>query len=279
MKRPTGARSEALGGAAAALVDGADALFRNPAGMARLALEDPQELAASYSALVESTYAGSLAYAKPGFAGGVLGVGVVYFSQTAQTAYNVFGDATGSFAPYDAGLTAAYARRSERLLYGGGVKLLRSDIDGVSGMTAAVDAGLQALHVTELGEGPLDLGATLRNVGPPIKVGAEASPLPMELRGGGLWHANETISAALDLVLPVDADPYVSLGVEAGLRAKGWAGFLRAGFDASRARGIDGLTGLSAGGGLDVGRMRVDYAWVPFGDLGMTNRLALIFRF
>lgn len=247
--------------------------------MAQLALEDPSELALGYSNLLQDTYAGSVAYAKPGVGGGVLGLGAHYFLQSAQTGYNALGDQTGTFAPYDLAVSAAYARRDDRLLWGGGAKVIRSEIDGVSGVSAALDLGVQALHVSEIGDGPLDVGAALRNVGPPIKVGAESSSLPMELRGGGLWHASPNFSAVLDLVLPVDDDPYASFGLEAGVRQKDWAGFLRAGYNVARSRGIEGLTGVSLGAGLDVSRLRVDYAWVPLGDLGTTNRVALVFRF
>lgn len=268
-----------MGSSHAAFIGGSDALWRNPAGLARLAPEDPSELSVGYNALLDSTYAGAAAWAKPLAGHGVLGVGFNYFSQPAQTKYNVFGDATGTFAPYDAALSAAFAKRLEKVLVGGGLKIIRSAIDGTSGMTAAVDAGVQAQHVTELGEGPLDVGASLRNLGPGLKLGAEASPLPFELRGGAFWRASQAIGVAVDLVLPADENPYATIGLEGALRQKGWAAALRLGFNAARARGLDGLRGLTAGAGFDAGRVRVDYAWVPFGDLGTTNRIQLAFRF
>jgi hypothetical protein len=83
----------------------------------------------------------------------------------------------------------------------------------------------------------------------------------------------------LDLNLPVDGDPYVSYGLEAILRQKFWTGALRVGFNQSRGRGIDGISGLTAGAGFDLDTFRFDYAWIPFGDLGMTNKVSLAFRF
>jgi hypothetical protein len=42
---------------------------------------------------------------------------------------------------------------------------------------------------------------------------------------------------------------------------------------------VDGFTGFSAGAGFDFSALRLDYAWVPFGDLGTVNRITIAFRF
>jgi hypothetical protein len=67
------------------------------------------------------------------------------------------------------------------------------------------------------------------------------------------------------------------LGAAVG-RAPG-LGFIRVGYDQSHGRKVDGLTGLTAGGGVELKGFRLDYAWVPFGTLGTTNRFSLAFRF
>ena len=43
--------------------------------------------------------------------------------------------------------------------------------------------------------------------------------------------------------------------------------------------GPDGLTGVSVGTGLTFGRASIDFAWVPFGELGNTYRYALHLKF
>ncbi len=280
LKLPTGAREEALGGAAAAGSEGANSMFWNPAGLARIAPEDPSELAVGYSALLETTYAGSVAYARPVRDYGVFSGGLVYFSQSAQTGYSVLGDQTGSFTPNDLGFSFGYGRRvGDGVLVGGGLKIIRSAVSDASGATAAVDAGVQAPHVTEAGDGAVDVGAAISNLGPPLKVGSQASPLPFAGRMGLVWHTSPNVNSMLDVVLPVDQDPYVSLGLEAVLRQPSWSAALRGGFNSSRTHGVDGLTGVTAGAGLDFRRFELDYAWVPFGDLGTTNRITLAYRF
>jgi hypothetical protein len=278
LELPAGARAEAMGEAAAAGAEGAEAMFWNPAGLARLGPEAPMEASLSYNALLETTYAGAGAFALPTETG-VWGGGLVYFSQSSLTAYDSVGNPGGSFTPNDLAVSASYARPLGPVLLGGSVKAIHSSISDAAGSSAALDLGVQAPRVAKLGDGYLDAGASVVNLGPPMKVGSVASPLPFNARAGVLWHASSYVNLALDGDLPVDAAPYVCVGGEAHLVYAGWKYSLRAGYDENHGRGIGGLSGLSAGGGLDAGRFRIDYAWVAFGDLGMTNRVSLITRF
>lgn len=286
LKTPGGARAAAMGGVSAAASSGAESVFLNPAALSRVPSEGPSEVAVGYDALLESSYSGSAAYARPLGADAALGLGLVYASQGAQTAYNSVGDATGKFSPTDLALGAWYGRRfAGPLSLGGGLKLIRAQLDDRSGMSAALDFGLLAKHVAEIGDGPLDVGLSLSNLGPPLKLGSTADPLPARIRVGGLWRLSPVFDAGLDVNLPVDQDPYASLGVEGRIPAsqigskKPWVLAVRAGYDQNRTRGVDGLTGFSAGAGFDFSALRLDYAWLPFGDLGTVNRITLAFRF
>ena len=278
LKIPQGARHEAMGGTAAASAEGAEALFWNPAGLAGLEPESPASLALSYGALLESTYAGAASYARPAGAG-AWALGLVYFSQSAMTSYSAVGDPTGEFSPYDIALGGGYARKLGPVRVGAGLKLIRSEIAGESGTAGAVDLGIQAMHVSDVGEGPLDVGASISNLGPGLKVGEESSALPTHLRLGALWHTSPVLNSAVDLNFPVDEDPYISVGVEGFYKQPKWKGSVRLGYNQSHGRGVDGLSGVTGGVGLDLGRLRFDYAWVPFGDLGTSNRITLAFRF
>ena len=157
--------------------------------------------------------------------------------------------------------------------------MIRSSIAEASGTTLAVDLGVQSQHVTDMGEGPLDIGVSAANLGAPLKVGSVSSPLPFSMRGGALWHASPRFNFLLDLVLPVEQELYVALGGEALLKQPHWTAALRLGFNQSRTRSIEGLAGVTAGLGLDLKRIRLDYAWAGYGDLGMMNRVTLALRF
>lgn len=273
-----------MGGTVAASALGAEALFQNPAALGRVEPGSPAEAAFGYDMLIESAYQGSGAYAKP-LGPGTLGAGFVYSAQSAQTAYTPVGDASGSFRPYDVAAGLGYAGRAGPLLFGGGLKAVRSSIDDQSGTTAAVDAGVVAPHVSDLGEGTIDVGAAVSNLGPPLKLGASSDPLPLRARAGAQWRVNPTFDAGLDVVFPVDQSAYVTLGTEARFPAalvgskRPWVAALRGGYDLSRGRDVDGFAGLSFGGGLDLASLRLDYAWIALGALGSANRVTLAFRF
>lgn len=285
LKAPGGARASAMGGVSAAAGLGADAVFLSPTSISRFEPESPSELAFGYDALIETAYSGSAAYAHPLGRDGALAAGLLYASQDAQTGYNSLGDATGNFTPFDLALGVWYAHRLSSVALAGGVKLIRSTLAERSGTTGAADFGVRAYHVTDMGEGPLDLGLSLQHLGPPLKLGGIADPLPARVRAGGLWHVSPRFDAGLDLVFPVDEDPFVTLGVEARLpaaavgSAKPWMASVRGGFDQNRTRGVEGFTGLSVGAGFDFSTLRLDYAWIAFGDLGSVNRLTIAFRF
>lgn len=275
-----------MGGVSAAAGREAEAVFLNPASLSRIEPEAPSEVALGYDALLESAYSGSVAYARPLGRKGAFAAGLIYASQGAQTSYNNLGDSTGKFAPSDLALGAWYGRPIwGPLSLAGGLKIIRSQLNDRSGTTFALDFGILAKHVAEIGDGGLDVGGAIQNMGPPIKLGSTADPLPARIRAGGLWHVSPTFDAGLDINLPVDQDPYASLGFEFRLpvskagAAKPWAVAVRAGYDQNRTRGVDGLTGLSAGAGFDFSALRLDYAWVPFGDIGSVNRITIAFRF
>jgi hypothetical protein len=274
-----------MGSASVGAGKGPEAMFHNPALLGRFEPESRQEVAADYSRLLESSYHGAAAWARPLGRRGALSAGVVYAGQSAQTSYDAQGNAGGTFRSGDFALGTAYAHRVGTVYWGGGLKLLRSTLDDRSATGAALDLGFMAPHASELGDGPLDLGVSVSNLGPPLKLGPTADPLPLRVRLGGNWRASPIVDAAWDVVLPADQAPYLCVGAEARLPAarlgsnKDWSAAARFGYDQSHGRDVDGIGGVTAGFGVDLSGFRVDYAWVPFGDLGTANRITLGFRF
>ncbi|MBI3564511.1 MAG: PorV/PorQ family protein [Elusimicrobia bacterium] len=285
LREPFGARAAAMGGASAACATGAEALFQNPAALTRFDGESPSEAAFGYDALLEGAYQGAAAYARPLGADAAWGAGMVYASQSPQTSYTGTGDSNGTFTPLDLAFGGGAAVRAGSFAFGGGLKAIRSSLADRSAMTAAADFGATGKHLVDLGEGPVDFGVALTNFGPPLKLGSNADPLPMRARAGGLWHASPTFDAALDLVFPVDQDPYASVGVESRFPAsmvgstKPWYAALRAGYDQNRSRSVDGFSGASFGAGLDMSALRLDFAFLPLGSLGSSVRVTFAARF
>lgn len=289
---PTGARAEGMAQAMSAGAEGAEALFWNPAGVARTGIPGTKkvkglnsDVTVGYTRFLETAFTGSAAYARTLTDTWSIAGGFLFSSQGQQEEFTAQGDLNGTFTPRDIALmfTAAYRWETIRpLLFGVTGKTVHSTMHDQSGTAAAVDIGIQALNVVDTGEGPIDLGATIANFGPPMRVGGRADPLPIEIRMGLLWHLAPFLNTAVDARFPVDADPYTSVGLEFHTKlggTKGSRGFLRGGYNQRNHRGVEGFTGMTAGLGLDMLRWRLDYAWVPFGELGMAHRMSLGFRF
>ncbi|MBI4423661.1 MAG: PorV/PorQ family protein [Elusimicrobia bacterium] len=274
LKTPPSARADALGGAFVSAAEGAEALFWNPAGAASLETTLRSDLSAGYDALLETAYLGSVAYARPVPGVGVLSAGFLYSSQSGQQGYDGVGDPAEPFTPNDLAFAFGYAKQLDRIHLGAAAKLVRSQVAGASGMTFALDLGVQRLAAVNTTEGPIDLGLAIQNLGPAMSIGNGSDPLPLRFQLGARWHLSERIAGLLDGFLPVDDSPYVALGLEGrfplGERLRASA---RGGYNISRSRGIDGLTGMAGGFGIEFLSYRLDYAWVPFGDLGSTNRV------
>ena len=127
----------------------------------------------------------------------------MYFIHGAQTAYDSKGDPVGDFSPSDFALTGAYSYGFGRgIRVGAGIKAIRSSLQSESAAAAAVDLGAQFLRVVELGDGPLDLGLSVSNLGMPMSLGGVSQPLPMSLSGGVLWRVNPMLNATMDTTCP-----------------------------------------------------------------------------
>jgi tetratricopeptide (TPR) repeat protein len=82
---------------------------------------------------------------------------------------------------------------------------------------------------------------------------------------------NRNLTLALDGVLPFSADPLIKAGLEMNLSGF----FLRGGYRyAMGAKPGDVQSGLTAGVGFKTGVFAVDYAYVPYGELSTTHRVA-----
>ncbi|MFH2201857.1 MAG: PorV/PorQ family protein [Elusimicrobiota bacterium] len=281
LKLPASARVMALGSAYTAGANGSEAIFWNPAGLARMQAAGLDDFSFSYNHLLETSYASTLAYAHPfSEERGVFATSLIFFSQSAIRGYSPLGDPDGEFKPYDFALAGAYARRLGRLGLGSTLKVIRSKLSDASGTSFALDLGLQLERVTDVGEGAMDIGLSLTNLGPPIRMGSVADPLPFKLQLGALWHVSPRLQTSLDGHLPVDESPYASMGAEfAQPLGQEMLLSIRAGYNVRNERDVDGLTGFTAGFGFGLRPLRIDYAWVPLGDLGMTHRISIGYTF
>ena len=272
LKIGLGARESALGEAAAALTNDANAVFWNvgalPLAEGRQAALTHNEwlVGSSLDALVLSTPLGSYALALS-----VARFGITPFEETTV----LEPDGTGRMVEagdFMVGLTGA-RRFTDRLTIGAQAKYVHESLDNDSFSNVLFDVG--ALYYT--GFRDLRLAFTLQHFGPDVQGLRQDFRTPLLFRvavADRLFDAsNVRVEAAAELVHPTDNEEWVQGGVEATLLD---VLALRTGYRLSVDEGA-----WSVGAGVRAPRvggigLSADYAFVPYGDLlGDTHRFTV----
>lgn len=262
------ARAVAMGGAYTALVDDANSLLYNPAGLAKVRGHEASFMHNQHFLDITQEYA---AYASRWGLGASFNT--LRFGDTGRTTYsNPSGSGLGSVGMNSMALGAGYGRElSPGLRAGAGFKYIHEAIAGVSAQGYAFDLGLQ--HEPAFLPG-LRLGAAVQNLGPSVRFQRDSEKLPLNLRFGtaygfkllGLDH-----TAAFDVTKERSESPLFAFGFETLA-----AGVLpvRFGFNTRN----DAGPGVSAGIGWRTESLRLDYAFVPYGELGSAHRFSVSVR-
>jgi len=264
LKAGQGPRAAAMGEAFTSIAGDASSLYWNPAGLGRLS---GWLVAAShhqwFTGITDEVLHGAVR-AGPG----VLGFGVAYSGEGGIESWTEENQPGDTFGVWDGMLTCGYGTKlSGRHLLGGAVKLVTEDLHVEQGWGAGLDVGFQTRLLPRL-----SVGAAVRHLGAAwFGVGMEG--LPTELAAGASY-VTAGIVAALDVVVPFDNVPNVRLGLEY-MPVKELA--LRAGYRTGPQdlRALGALSGFCAGAGFNAGRLGVDYAFAPYGELGAVHRIGL----
>lgn len=261
-----GARHAALGGTYAGYGDDPFSLWGQPAAIGEV---EAVTLSAQHSELFQGI---SQEVVGAGFALGSHKWGVTAnflnagdFLRTTEDATGNLATSGGFFEARDMGLALHYGRRwSDQVTYGLAIRYIDSEIDDVSASTVAGDLGVRWRPVWVQG---LTLGASVTNAGRGLKFLRLRDDLPTTYRIGGAYRERRWM-LAVDLLRGIDTDWEAGVGVEIIptdlLR-------LRVGY---RSQGQDTKEGLTAGLGIHWNLLDVDYAYVPFGDLGEAHRVS-----
>lgn len=264
------ARALGMGGAFVGVADDASSLGWNPAGLASL---DRNEIVLHHNSYLLDGAQESLDLGWPLGGGRTLGLGVDWTGYGSFTDRDAAGQNLGTSTAYDLGAKLAWAQRwTERLHAGVAASVLTQALGSQSYQSYAVDLGLtwDFLPAWRLGASVLNLGAS----------------------DGGLQR-DAVYRAGLSYLLQTSTDfeslPALAASVDAGGTVKIQAGLeerlrgllaLRAGYELSLAQyRVDGFSGLSLGFGLQHADWRLDYAYLPYGGLGASQRLSLGKRF
>jgi hypothetical protein len=270
-----GARPMAMGGAFTAVDVGADAnaVNWNPAA---LGLIDKAGVTASYNSLFVDENQGFFGYAAPiGKDGGVWAGGLNYLSVAKIERRGTTDTETpvSTFDNQNYAASLSYARSfGPGIQAGGTLKYVRTALDTLKENAMAVDAGILARTPVE----NLTVGAAMRNFG--TNIGPDS--MPLTFKGGAAYKLlqNKLVLASDIDWLTTERRGYWSFGTEFWV-SRNLA--VRAGYQLGH--GSDqlqsSLVGLGAGLGVKFNRFTMDYAFIPYGDLGDTHRMTIGLRF
>ncbi len=251
-----GARAAALGDAFTAVVDDSTSLYWNPAGLAKM---EKRQLSATYNMWFAGINQGYLGMSFPLSRGGVVAGGVNYVDMGDFDGRDEAGNPTGTFTASALNFHLGYANRvGEKLIWGISAGLVQDTIADDTKSTYAANLGL-IFKSSEL----LSLGLALQNLGG--QLGGDPLPFLTKIGMALTW---ESLLLALDIARPTDDDVYYCAGIEWWIM-DGIA--LRVGYKTNQDIG----EGFTAGFGFDKGKIRFDYAYVPYGELGDTHKVLL----
>ena len=273
LKLGAGARADGMGGAFVGMADDSTAIYWNPAGLNKI---DKKTLSVMHAMWFEGIYYDWASYAQKVGNIGVFGIGVQYLSYGSITQVDNTGLDTGSFSPTDMCLALSYARNFKGYDLGANIKYISSKIQDTAS-AYAIDAGVQ--HSLIVMDRRLELGMAVQNFGTGMKFLDEVDPLPFNIKIGGAYWIKGNWAAVLDVNAPIDNQVYLGAGTEYvykindKMNAAGRVGYN------TRTLDTGGLNGIGAGLGFTYLDYAIDYAFVPYGDLGNTQRISLLVKF
>jgi len=306
-----GARATSMGEASVAATDDVTSIYWNPAG---LVLVRNSQISAMHIEWFDDIRYEWLGFAQPLSKRVTIAADVSYMymgsiPRTIESTTEGYIE-DGTFSPVDmAGRVALSVEAFKNLLIGASLQRIQSKVsfnditqERIGDKTSqgmAVDLG----GIYRFKQFPgLSVGGCLQNLGGQTKAYfTEKASMPFAFNVGMAYKAQmmtkespektnqenkesqpapapksspNSLIIAADLSFPVDSAINASLGVE--YRFGNGISF-RGGYHTGE--GFDFPSGLSAGLGYDSADYQVDYAFVPYGDLGNTHRVSFTVRF
>jgi hypothetical protein len=270
---PAGARQAGMGDMFGALSGDINALHYNVAGLADLAA--PQVSTMVTSGLFDSRNA----YLSAGlpvnwFGPGAVAASMLSWMGAPMDVIEMDGTTSTLSSQNDLVVTLGYGQQlGQGLSTGLSVKMFRSTLlEDYSALAFGGDVGILQKDLIWTG---LQAGVSLQNVGTEIKYLEVGDPMPTTLRIGAAYvlpvTAGHGLRLGMDLLLPNDGDPQQNLGAEYAWKDQLFA---RVGY-----RLDNGTNVLTAGAGLALYGLQLDYAFTSAIAGQTTNRLGLGYTF
>lgn len=277
LKIAVGARPAAMGESYLALSDDSVGFHWNPAGLAQVSLPELSVMHLSYFADINYEYIGFvLPYHGNGLGLGVTWLNVAPFNSTLDP--NATAGSASNYA-----ITGAYALQlGPQLAVGINAKGLMSQLVDKSSMGLAFDGGVTFQPWGR----SLSFAVVAQNLGMQSGYEKSSDPLPIALRFGGAWRlynkrAENWFNLSADINKSIDNRFKYNFGLETWLfdtlALRGGYKLTEGGNDL--VSDTDSPANFTAGAGFKFGAANIDYAFVPLGELGVTHRVSLSWKF
>ncbi len=177
----------------------------------------------------------------------------------------------GTFGAFNLAVNLSFSKKiGTDKSFGFALKPIYEKIDVESGVGIAFDVGCVYLPPVK----NLKTGLTVQNIGTPIKFKEEGSSLP-SLIGCGMSYSmlDNSVNIALDILKPFKEEFEYRAGVE-------YTAAQLISFRFGYKSGLDetgDFAGLNFGFGAKVKDFNLDYAFSPYGVLGLTHRVSLTY--
>lgn len=270
LKLGIGAKSAGMGNAVVGIPNGTDSIYWNPSNLHYI---ERKEISFSHTVWFEDITYEWLAFVLPTNKYGNFGVAIQYVSYGTIGKFDNNNASDGTFSPIDMAIYLSYANSYKDFNFGGNLKYIYSKIEN-SASAYALDLAA-SYDVTK----KLALGVVLTNLGTQMNFNEESEDLPLLFKVGSSYRILDTWQVALDLNFPNDNDFYFNFGTEYNVYSNKKTDILiRAGYD-GRNSDIPGFNWLNLGFGINYLDYVFDYAFVPYGDIGMTHRFSFSIKF
>lgn len=268
-----GSEAQGMGNAYTAVALSANGMHHNPAGMG---FGINRELMLFHSQWFQDISVENITFMYPFTTRWSLGTSLSFLHMPELTRYEVDPTTggpieTGTFRVYNMVATTGIGFRiSDNVSMGTNVKFFQEQLENVTASGVAFDVGL----LTRIPNTGLRLGAAVQHIGPPVKYIEKSETLPLTYKAGmalKLPGSNSTI--AVDVAKTEGEELQILPGIEWGLSDNF---FMRGGYQFDQLSEADGFT---AGFGLQLmDNHKINYVYVPYGDLGDTHRAEVVFH-
>jgi len=272
LKISVGAKAVGMGESYVAAADDVYASYWNPAGLIHV---ESNQLGFMHNEWFEDIRYEFLGYVHPIGDLGTLAGSISYVSMGELDKTDENGNSEGQFHPYDILLGLSFGKRlNDSISIGVNAKFLQEKIDEEKAQAFAVDLG--GLYFVP-GSG-LILGLNVQHLGSKMKFIEESFSLPLNVKVGAAYRLIDgALTFATDVNQPTDGDLNMGLGVEYKIMS---VLNLRSGYRYTvGGNDLGTASGLRAGIGIEFRDYKLDYAFVPYGELGQAHRISLLANF